>query len=184
MKQRICLLLVLIFALSTASIAETNGTTSEFGLKGFAWGDSMEKVKEVEGTNIASSGKKDDSDVSYIVYETMVAGHKMHLKYSFNNEGMCEVRYISAEQHSDNSLYLDDYAAFKDILKKQYGYTIFQFENWKDESKKSSYANRKGDAVSRGYLTYSMTWFEDDSFVFLEMSAENGQISVFVTYFH
>lgn len=87
MKQRICLLLVLIVALSTASIAETNGAASEFGLKGFAWGDSMEKVKEVEGTNIASSGKKDDSDVSYIVYETMVAGHKMHLKYSFNNEG-------------------------------------------------------------------------------------------------
>ena len=114
----------------------------------------------------------------------MIAGHKMHLKYSFNNEGLCEVQYISAERHSDNSLYLDDYAAFKDILKKQYGYTIFQFENWKDESKKSSYANRKGDAVSRGYLTYSMTWFEDDSFIFLEMSAENGEISVFVTYFH
>lgn len=58
MKQRICLLLVLIVALSTASIAETNGAASEFGLKGFAWGDPMEKVKEVEGTNIASSGIK------------------------------------------------------------------------------------------------------------------------------
>ena len=78
----------------------------------------MEKVKEVEGANIASSGKEVDSEVSYIVYETMIAGHKMHLKYSFNNEGLCEVQYISAERHSDNSLYLDDYAAFKDILKK------------------------------------------------------------------
>ena len=100
MKKRLCLLLVLIFALSSAAIGEAEDSAPEFSFKGLKWGDSTEKVQGVEGTNIVFSGTVKGSTATYIVYEATAVGLDMLLAYYFCDKGLYEVRYILTEQHS------------------------------------------------------------------------------------
>lgn len=182
MKKRLCLLLVLIFALSSAAIGEAEDSAPEFSFKGLKWGDSTEKVQGVEGTNIVFSGTVKGSTATYIVYEATAVGLDMLLAYYFCDKGLYEVRYILTEQHSNDMKYIDDYTTFKNALTKKYGKTVLDFENWQDDSKKSYYADKKGDALSFGYLTYSTIWLLDDTCISMDMSADNYEISMSVSY--
>ena len=78
--------------------------------------------------------------------------------------------------------YIDDYTTFKNALTKKYGKTVLDFENWQDDSKKSYYADKKGDALSFGFLTYSTIWLLDDTCISMDMSADNYEISMSVSY--
>lgn len=182
MKKWLCLLLVLIFVLSSAAIGEAEDSTPEFSFKGLKWGDSMEKVQGVEGTDTVFSGTVKGSTATYIVYEATAVGLDMLLAYYFCDKGLYEVRYILAEQHSNDMKYIDDYTTFKNALTKKYGKTVLDFENWQDDSKKSYYADKKGDALSFGFLTYSTIWLLDDTCISMDMSADNYEISMSVSY--
>lgn len=182
MKQLTCLLLALIFALSSAAIAEAEDSVPEFSFKGLKWGDSMEKVQGVEGTDTVFSGTVKGSTATYIVYEATAVGLDMFLGYYFCDKGLYEVRYVLAEEHSNDMKYIDDYATFKNALTKKYGETVLDFENWQDDSKKSYYADKKVDALSFGFLTYSTIWLLDDTCISMDMSADNYEISMSVSY--
>lgn len=81
MKQLTCLLLALIFALSSAAIGEAEDSAPEFSFKGLKWGDSTEKVQGVGGTDTVFSGTVKGSTATYIVYEATAVGLDMFLAY-------------------------------------------------------------------------------------------------------
>lgn len=64
------------------------------------------------------------------------------------------MRYILTEEHSVDSLYIDDYNTFKQALTNKYGEPLLDNEKWTSDSKKSFYADDKGRALNYGYLSY------------------------------
>ena len=156
--------------------------TIEYDFKTFCWGDSRDAVIAVEGTPYIADGKVNGMDVEYIAYKTTAVGLDMLLAYYFCDDGLFRVRYISDETHSNESLYIDDYTSFKKALTKKYGNPLIDTEKWENDSKKSYYADRKGDALNYGYLTYLTIYSLDRSYISMSMSADNYEISMKVDY--
>lgn len=181
MKRLISILCIMVIVLcATVSLAETS-EKKEYDFRTFYWGDTREKVIATEGTPI-TEGKVSGLDAEYIVYEATAVGLDMFLGYYFCDDGLFEVRYLLAETHSNDSLYIDDYKTFKNALTQKYGDPLLDLENWENDSKKEYYADKKGDALSYGYLTYT-TWYSvDNSYISMSMSADNYNISMTVDY--
>ena len=186
MKQLFSIMLVFVLLLATASVcAETVKPTPEsefeYDFKTFMWGNSLEKVKATEGETIMD-GKVNGIDATYIAYETTAVGLDMLLAYYFCDDGLYQVRYVLTETHSNESLYIDDYGTFKNAMIKKYGEALFDLENWENDSKKEYYADNKGNALSYGYLTYDTVWLLDRTYISMNMSADNYDITMTIDY--
>lgn len=185
MRRTIALLFCFVFAFSLsvayAELPATADTAPVYDFKEFMWGDSKAKVMAVEGDPILE-GKMDGMDATYIAYETRTVGLDMFLAYYFCDEGLYAVRYILNESHSNEELYIDDYESFKTALTKKYGEPIWDTEIWSNDSKKEYYADKKGDALCYGYLTYVTWYITDTTYISMSMDADNYEISMRVDY--
>ena len=152
-----------------------------YDFKTFNWGDSQKKVEEVEGEPFL----EDDmtaQDAHYVAYKTTVAGKDAVLAYYFCNEGLFCTRYILSEEHSNENLFIDDYEDIREALTKKYDEPDYDFENWSDNGKKSYYADRKGTALEYGYLDYLTAWQLERTYISMEMSADNYNISTTIDF--
>lgn len=149
--------------------------------KQFYWGDSKEKIMEVEGEPY-TDGKMNGVDATYIAYKTTAVGLDVLLAYYFCDDGLYQVRYILNEEHSNESLYIDDYETFRNALTKKYGEPTLDREIWENDSKKEYYADKKGDALCYGYLEYVTFYDSDTSIIMMDMSADNYDITMTVDY--
>jgi hypothetical protein len=167
---------------SESDIEETESSEEEaYDFKKFHWGDSQETIEAVEG----EPKTEDDMsavDAHYVAYETTVAGKDALLAYYFCSDGLFQTRYILTESHSNEDLYIDDYEDVRTALTKKYGEPDFDFENWSNDSKKSYYADKKGDALSYGYLTYLTAYMLDRTTIYMDMSADNYKISTTIDF--
>ena len=174
-------MLLMPYAVLAETVTSTEKPIIEYDFKKFFWGASMDEVIKVEGTPLLD-GKVNGVDATYIAYKTTAVGLDMILAYYFCDDGLFHVTYILNETHSNESLYIDDYEKFKSALEKKYGETWWDFENWENDSKKEYYADRKGDALCYGSLEYSTIWFLDRTFISMDMSADNYEITMTVNY--
>ena len=174
-------MLLMPYAVLAETVTSTEKPIIEYDFKKFFWGASMDEVIKVEGTPLLD-GKVNGVDATYIAYKTTAVGLDMILAYYFCDDGLFQVRYILNETHSNESLYIDDYEKFKSALEKKYGETWWDFENWENDSKKEYYADKKGDALCYGYLEYSTIWFLDRTYISMDMSADNYDITMTVNY--
>ena len=92
------------------------------------------------------------------------------------------MRYILNEEHSNESLYIDDYMDVKKAITKKYGEPLLDRESWQDSSKESYYAEKKGDALNYGYLKYYTWYWLDRTEITMSMSADNYVISTIIDY--
>lgn len=136
---------------------------------------------EVEGTPYMD-GEVNGVDANYIAYETSAVGLDMMLAYYFCDDGLYQVLYLLTESHSVDSLYIDDYDTYKSAMIKKYGEPLIDDEDWESDSKKDYYADRKGDALSYGYLSYTTAWILDGTIILMKMSADNFDITMTVSY--
>lgn len=166
----------------TESLSEKESETElEYDFKKFCWGDAQELIEKEEGEPYL----EDDMtavDAHYIAYETTVAGKDAVLAYYFCDEGLFRTRYILTEEHSNEELYIDDYEDVQEALEKKYGEPTLYYEDWQDDSKKSYYAEKKGDALCYGYLNYYTYFRLDRSLISMEMSADNYDISTSIDF--
>lgn len=144
---------LLLLTLCLAALPGLGESAPAYDFKKFRWGDSQESVMAVEGTP-KYSGKMNGLDANYIAYDTTAVGMDVLLAYYFCDGGLYSVRYILTEEHSVDSLYIDDYNTFKQALTKKYGDPLLDNEKWASDSKKSFYADDKGRALNYGYLSY------------------------------
>lgn len=145
------------------------------------WGMGMDEVIAIEG-EYAYSGVMNGLDAEYIAYQSSVAGLDAVLAYYFCDGGLYGARYILTEEHSNDSLFIQDYDALKEALTTKYGEPLLDNENWTDTSKKSYYANKKADALSYGYLSYETYFMNDRTLVTLSMSADNYDITTMIDF--
>ena len=182
--KRFVLTLVIVSVLLCSAVSGTEAAlakTADYDFKTFFWGDSREKVISVEGTP-DGEGKLTGNDSTYIAYETTAVGMDVLLGYYFCDEGLYAVRYILLEEHSNEALYIDDYERFENALTKKYGKPLLDLEKWANDSKKEYYADRKGDALCYGYLTYKTLYASDTASIVMSMSADNYEITTTVDY--
>lgn len=177
MKKFISMMLVFAMLLSTAVLS----ASAEYDFRQFNWGDSMDRVMEVEGTPYMD-GEVNGVDANYIAYETSAVGLDMMLAYYFCDDGLYQVLYLLTESHSVDSLYIDDYDTYKSAMIKKYGEPLIDDEDWESDSQKDYYADRKGDALSYGYLSYTTAWILDGTIILMKMSADNFDITMTVSY--
>lgn len=182
MKKIISLLLTMVLLVaSTTVLATAEVADTEYDLTIFHWGDSMETVKAVEGEPVA---QLDDS----MKYEKSVFGMNMEVWYLFEDNGsemgLWMVLCGSNETHNDHSLYIADYEKLKEAMTREYGEPFMDKEAWEDDSKKASYADKKGDALYYGYVTYGTMWEfgETGMMMTLSMDFEDNEISMVALY--
>lgn len=182
--KRFVLTLVIVSVLLYSAVSGTEAAlaeTADYDFKSFYWGDSREKVISVEGTP-DGEGKLTGTDSTYIAYETTAVGMDVLLGYYFCDEGLYAVRYILLEEHSNEALYIDDYEKFEAALTKKYGKPLLDLEKWENDSKKEYYADRKGDALCYGYLTYETVYSSGRASIVMSMSADNYEITTTIDY--
>lgn len=180
MKSVIARVLICMFlTVFMVTAAYAQGTTTD--IRQFNWGDSQEYVESVEGEPVYE-GQMNGLNANYIAYETTAVGLDMLIAYYFCDDGLFQARYILTEPHSNETLYIDDYSTFRSALTKKYGDPLWDYESWENDSKKEYYANRKGDALCYGYLSYMTWYFTDRTTIYMNMSADNYDISMTVDY--
>ena len=146
------------------------------------WGMSMEEVKALEGSNPDYSGKVNGANANYIGYDTSLMGNDVIVAYYFGSNGLYSARYIWTARHSNDSMYISDYESVKAQLTKKYGSPLIDNENWDTTSHKKYYADEKGNALSFGYLTYETLYWTNRTYITMNMSADNYNISFIINY--
>ena len=182
--KKILACILALFSLTFVFSAFAEGDKPTYDFKKFLWGDSRNSIEAVEGEPFAD-GKVNGSSTTYIVYETTAVGLDTLLAYYFSNEGLCQIRYLLTEEHSNDNLYIDDYSTFRSALTKKYGEPTLDFISWNDDSMKSYYEKNgksMGDAVSFGYCTYYTVYLTERTMITMEMSADNYDISTTIDY--
>jgi len=155
--------------------------TYEYDFKKFRWGDSQDQVRLIEGEPFLAN-RIPEQNTDYIAYRTRAVGLDMILAYYFNEDRLYQVRYILDEKHSNEDLYIDDYTIFRTAMTKKYGKPLLDLEKWQDDSKKDYYINKKGDALSYGYLSYLTRYLTDRTFILMKMDADNYEVSMTINY--
>lgn len=184
MKKGMIMLLVLCLALTSANALAEDSKADVTDFKSFYWGASMEDVKAIEGEPI-TTGEVSGLDAEYIVYETSAVGFDMILAYYFCDDGLFQVRYILNEEHSNDSLFIDDYEKFRNALTKKYGEPLIDKVSWDDSSTKKYYEENgksMGDALRYGYCSYLTRYDLERSYISMDMSADNYEVSMTVNY--
>ena len=172
---------LLLLTLCLAALPGLGESAPAYDFKKFRWGDSQESVMAVEGTP-KYSGKMNGLDANYIAYDTTAVGMDVLLAYYFCDDGLYSVRYILNEDHSVDSLYIDDYNTFKQALTNKYGEPMLDNEKWTSDNKKSFYADDKGRALNYGYLSYYTCYITERVIVEMDMSADNYEVSTLINY--
>lgn len=146
------------------------------------WGMTEAEVKAVEGSVVDYSGKLDGRNAKYIGYDSSLMGNKVILAFYFGPDGLYEARYLWAESHSNESLFISDYESVKAQLTKKYGAPLWDHETWDTDSHKRNYSDDKGRGLSYGYLSYETFYSTPRTYISMQMSADNFDVSFSIFY--
>lgn len=154
MKRFLCFFLVaMMVSVSFSAFAEGEAETPEYDFKTFRWGASKEDIIAVEGEPTTT-----DLYGEVLVYDVTAVGMEMKLFYSFDDRGLVGVSYLLTGSFEDNDQYIEKYNTFKAALSRKYGEPTLDEESWESDEGKAAYADKKGDAVFWGQLSY-VTFF-------------------------
>ncbi len=146
------------------------------------WGMSMDEVKASEGSSPDYKGTVTGTGAEYIGYDTQLMGNDAIVVFYFGKDGLYQARYIWTEKHSNDSFYINDYNDVKKQLTKKYGNPLFDNESWDTSAHESYYKDRKGDALSYGYLSYLTYYVTDRTAIMMSMDADNYKVSFIIDY--
>ena len=190
MKRFVTLLLTLVLlvfacqaALSEAAPKATGSSGIEVVIKGHRFGEAKADILAAEGEP-EGTGIMDGTGAEYVYYNTTVVGLKAYLVYYFTDDRVCEFRYVLTEEHSNNTLFLDDYQKIRDALAGKYGEpeALLSGEKWDTADHKEYYSDNRGDALNYGYLTFSDWFMAKDAEISMHMSADNYEVSTTISY--
>ena len=168
---------------SSGNLIPVRSQRTEPDFRSVRWGMSIEEVKAKEGNNPAYTGKVSGRNAQYIGYDVTLMGKKAILVYRFGPNGLYEAFYIWKEKHSNARLYIDDYLDVKEQLTSKYGPSLYNDdEDWDTAAHKQYYSDNKGDALKYGYLTYFTHFSTPRTDIYMQMAADNYEISFDIFY--
>ena len=115
-------------------------STNEYDIRQFRWGDSQDKIREIEGEPMTEL----DTDYGYTLwYNSTCVGLDALLIFEFNQNGLCKVIYSFGEKHSNSFRYIEDYTKVKNTLISKYGSPTVYKEKWDTDDHKTYYSDNK-----------------------------------------
>lgn len=145
------------------------------------WGMTEDEVISLEGTP-DYTGKPEGQEARYIGYDTTLMGNKVILAYYFGPDGLYEARYVWAESHNNEIMYIEDYDNVRDQLTKKYGDPWYDEEIWDSTGNKEYYSDKKGKALSFGHLSYETDYRTSRTDIVMHMSADNYEVNFYIFY--
>ena len=134
------------------------------------WGMPKDEVKKIETAKLQKESDKQ------LIYSTEVAGFKTTLIYLFYGDKLTRAAYIFMAEHSNNSLFIDDFKKTDDLLTKKYGTPTQKKLDWRNELYKDSPSDW-GTAVAAGQLVYYSYWGGKKTYIEHDLDGDNFEIS-------
>lgn len=142
----------------------------------FSWGDSIETVKNSEGSVLL------DETETFLSYSGSIAGISFEIIYEFYEGKLIGGRYINKESYTDDDCYFQDYEKFKELLSKKYGEAIKDTYAWQNGLYKDDPSNW-GKAIRLGHLHYRSVWIKEKTLITHTLSGDNSAIKHVIIYY-
>jgi hypothetical protein len=162
-----------------ASAADPKKTVSG-GFRESKWGAKQEEVKKAEKAEFFNKTKT-NSGLDAAVYKGTASGMNCYIGYYFAENVLVEGRYIFYAEHSNKSLFIDDFDKVKNFLIEKYGKPDIDNIDWKNNLFKDDPAEW-GLAISMGHLVYFASWELSDALIRLLLSGDNYDITFALDY--
>lgn len=163
---------ILLFQLAVAPFASGE---SDYDFRKTRWGMTRQQVESSEKRPPMNAAGNE------IYYDDRVAGYKAIVAYVFLKDQLVNAGYMFNEQHTNDSLYIINYAKVKDALIAKYGQPIEDEVIWKRSLYKDD-PEKHGFAVSIGDLALSAKWETPETEIQLALWGDNYKINMFAVY--
>lgn len=139
------------------------------------WGMSVDEVKSSE------EGRPIHEREDMLLYPVRVSSYDASCGYLFSNGKLFRATYIFDLKHTNKNDYIADYENIKKLMTDKYGEPKQDEINWKNNLYQSD-VQQYGFAVSLGHLVYYSIWETVDTNIILELTGDNYEINVRVSY--
>lgn len=139
------------------------------------FGDSFQKIRSLEQKENLS----DRND--FYIFEDYLLGSKCNVTYLFGYGKFLQGSYDLLNEYSNKNDYIELYNTLKGSLSSKYGVPNNSNVVWIDKLFKDN-RDDYGIAISLGHLKYTTEWHTSDCRIEMELSGNNGEISLSITY--
>lgn len=163
--------------------SSTESATSAFTFRGYAWGTSLDEIKQKEVTSdMVENVDYSISDGKLIIAEGKVSTYNANICFEFDGENkLISGQYNITEKHSDYTGYYNDFEDLADLYSKKYGEPQ-SHDLWKNDLYKDD-KSEWGLAAACGHATFWRTWDADDgSEIIIGLIGDNFKNSTFILY--
>lgn len=144
---------------------------NKFEFRGVKFGDGIEKIKEIESSELYSETNFGDS-IIIICYTNTMFSSDVYMFYKFFKNQLYEFQVNFAISYVNRNNYIDLFYNVQNKLKNKYGKPFKDETYWSDDlyqDKPDDY----GDAIAYGHLEYYSKWLQDNAIILLKLYGEN-----------
>ncbi len=149
-------------------------------IRSFYWGDSMERIKEIEGKQEWTHPESKDGIQEMIYFSSTISELETYVCLFFIDNRLTRSKYVFLEEHSNENLYLSDFKSIDEILQEKYGKEETRYKWRRDLYKDDS--DRWGFAVSIGDLFVATNWDTEKTFITHALYGDNYEITHAIEY--
>ena len=136
-------------------------------------------MKALEKAKFVQTLKEGDEET--IIYSGTVGGLDCDIYYCFIKNKFLMGAYYFTEEHTNKSVYIDDYKTVLSSLKDKYGKPTVEDYEWLNDLYRDD-ISEWGFAVSLGHLKYYANWKFSNGSIFTVLKGDNYKISHIVRY--
>ena len=157
------------------SLFEVIKNSGEYDFRSVKWGMRKKEVIAAEDARLV----KNESDA--IHYTMQLFGYDCSVEYRFTEDLLSDAVLVIRQEHIDPELFYQDYESLKKQLIPQFGRSISDKCDWKNDMYRSQRA-KWGFAVSLGFLTCRTLWKTQRTAIALSIKGSNHEITTFMEY--
>ncbi len=143
--------------------------------RGASWGDDIDSVKKQESESLVGDHSNN------LIYAGKLAGINVYIVYTFKNGKLIEGEYHNQSNAGSGNDYIQNFAAFRDLLRKKYGPPLKDRVMWRDTRYKND-SNLWGEAVRLGHLLYTAKWETGQTRISTTLWGDKGSIQHVIKY--
>jgi len=181
-----CFIVTLVLTLALPGLAFSNQTTSmdqaqsPGGFRENPWGTLKEQIQKAEQGKLVKS-EKVSTGLDALVYEENAGGMDCAIGYFFAENKLVQGRYVFLQEHSNRTLFIDDYNKVKNSLIEKYGKPGTDNIIWRNNLYKDD-PGEWGMAIAVGHLIYASKWKTADMEINLQLFGDNHKITFILDY--
>jgi hypothetical protein len=141
------------------------------GFRGIQWGLTEADVRKAEAGEIASA-QVNNIGLKVLAFKGKIGNLECLVGYYFAENKLVEGRYIFVNEHSNPTLFIDDYHEIDSSIQEKYGTPSEKDTIWRDELYKSKPAEW-GMAVQVGHLAFQTMWNLKDCSIIHLLKGDN-----------